>query len=59
MHKDDVASYAGTSQIYSQRILVSEAALRGWDLATTDISSAFMQWNTYKELAELTGEPLR
>ena len=59
MHQDDVASYAGTSQRYSQRILVSEAVLRGWDLATTDISKALLQGITYKELAELTGEPLR
>ena len=55
----DLASYAGTSQRYSQRVLVSEAVLRRWDIATTDISKAFLQGVTYEELAEATGEPLR
>ena len=56
---EDLASYAGTSQIYSHRILVSEAVLRGWDLATTDIRKALLHGITYTELAELIGEPLR
>ncbi|MFM7977795.1 MAG: hypothetical protein ACKPKO_00635, partial [Candidatus Fonsibacter sp.] len=30
-----------------------------WDICTTDISKAFLQGVTYKELAEATGEPLR
>ena len=54
-----LASYAGTSQRYSQRIVVSEAAVRRWDIATTDVSKAFLQGVTYQELAEMTGEPLR
>ncbi len=57
--KDLVAKYAGTSQRYTQRILCSEAVIRGWDIANTDISKAFLQGVTYKELAEMTGEPLR
>ena len=57
--KGHVATYAGTSQRYSQRIIVSEAVLRGWDLATTDISKAFLQGVTYQELSELTGEKMR
>ena len=40
-------------------MIVSEAVLRGWDLATTDISKAFLQGVTYQELAELTGEKMR
>ena len=55
----DLVRYAGTSQRYSQRMLVSEAANRGWNLVSTDISKAFLQGVTYKELAEITGEPLR
>ena len=35
-------NYAGTSQRYSQRALVSEAVRRGWDICTTDISKAFL-----------------
>ena len=52
-------SYAGTALRFSQRLVVSEAVLRGWDIGTTDISKAFLQGVTYKELAEATGEPLR
>ena len=59
MQAQELASYAGTSQRYSQRILVSEAVIRRWPIATTDISKAFLQGVTYKELAEATGEPLR
>jgi len=59
MEKHTVDRYAGTSQRYSQRIIASEAVLRGWDIATTDISKAFLQGVTYAELAQLTGEPLR
>ena len=55
----DLDSYAGTAHRYAQRMLVSEAVLRKWDLGTTDISKAFLQGVTYKELAEATGEPLR
>ena len=57
--KGHIATYAGTSQRYSQRIIISEAVNRGWDIATTDISKAFLQGVTYQELAELTGEPVR
>jgi hypothetical protein len=57
--KNDVDRYAGTSSKCSQKILVSEAVRRGWDICTTDISKAFLQGVTYKELAALTGEPER
>ena len=59
LQAQELASYAGTSQRYSQRVLVSEAVLRRWDIATTDISKAFLQGVTYEELAAATGEPLR
>ena len=52
-------NYAGASQRYSQRVLVSVAAQHQWDICTTDISNAFLQGVTYTELAEATGEPLR
>ena len=51
--------YAGTSQRYSQKMVVSEAANRKWPLLCTDISKAFLQGVTYQELSEITGEPLR
>ena len=52
-------NYVGTSQRYSQRVLVSVAVQNAWDICTTDITKAFLQGVTYKELAEATGEPLR
>ena len=55
----DVDRYAGTSSRSSQKVVVSEAAARGWDILSADISKAFLQGVTYKELAELTGEPPR
>jgi len=55
----DLTRYAGTSQRYSQRLLVSEAANRKWPIVSTDISKAFLQGVTYAELAKMTGEPLR
>ena len=57
--KGDVDRYAGTSSRCSQKLLVSEAVCRGWAIATTDISKAFLQGVTYEELAKLTGEPQR
>ena len=55
----DLAKYAGTSQRSSQRIVCSEAAARKWPLVSADISKAFLQGMSYKELAEATGEPER
>merc|ERR1712012_830905 len=57
--KDSVDRYAGTSSKLSQKVLVSEAVIRQWHLCTTDVSKAFLQGVTYRELAELTGEPER
>ena len=39
--------------------MVSIAALRKWPLVSADVSKAFLQGVTYKELAAATGEPLR
>ena len=55
-HRSDIFRYAGTSSRCSQKLLVSEAVRRKWDLATTDISKAFLQGVTYEDLAKLTGE---
>ena len=53
--KQDVDRYAGTSSKSSQKVVVSEAVARGWEILSADISKAFLQGVTYKELAELTG----
>ena len=54
----NLEKYAGTSERYSQRLLVSEAANRKWPIVCTDISKAFLQGLTYEELARIIGEPL-
>ena len=59
MDRHDIDRYAGTSARSSQKLLVSEAVLRGWDILTTGISKAFLHGVTYEELAKLTGEPFR
>ena len=51
--RKDIDRYAGTSARSSQKLLVSEAVLRGWDICFTDISKAFLQGVTYEELAKL------
>ena len=38
---------------------MSEAVCRNWDILSADISKAFLQGVTYKELAELTGSEPR
>ena len=53
------SNYSATATKWSQRVLVSEAVLRKWNLASTDISKAFLQGITYAELAEETQQPLR
>ena len=41
--RGDIERYAGTSTRMSQKVLVSEAVQRNWDLVTADISKAFLQ----------------
>ena len=54
--REDTDTYAGTASRSSQRLLVSEAALHPeWTFATTDISKAFLQGMTYKEISQATG----
>ena len=57
--KADVERYAGTSSKCSQKLLVPESVRQHWDICAADISKAFLQGLSYKELAEITGEPPR
>ena len=57
--RGDVDRYAGTSSRVAQKLIVSEAVRQKRVLLTTDISKAFLQGVTYKELSELTGKPMR
>lgn len=57
---DDQNNSSPTASRLSQRLLVSEAALRkDWVLASSDAPKAFLQGVSYEELARLTGKPLQ
>ena len=55
----NLESYAGTSTRWSQRIVASQAVIRGWRIVSADVAKAFLQGVSYKELAQITGRPLR
>ena len=56
---EDLETYAATSSRLSQRIVVSEAAVRGWRMSAMDVKKAFLKGITYEDLAKRTGETLR
>jgi hypothetical protein len=56
---EGMSAYAGTASRWAQRLVVSEAVLRGWPIVSADVAKAFLQGITYRELAELSGEPER
>ena len=55
----DLSAFAGTASRAAQRLLTSEAVLRGWDVVSADVPKAFLQGISYVDLAEQSGEPLR
>eukprot|EP00972_Heterocapsa_arctica_P047334 6982433-Heterocapsa_arctica.AAC.1 len=54
-----MSAYAGKASRWAQRLVVSEAVLQGWPLASCDVAKAFLQGLAYQELAEMSGEPER
>ena len=54
-----MSAFAGTASRSAQRLLVSEAVLKGWDIISADVPKAFLQGISYADLAAQTGEPLR
>ena len=54
-----LSTYAGTSTRWSQRLVVSTAAVRSWPIVSVDVEKAFLQGMTYEELSRVTGEPTR
>ena len=45
-------TYSGTARRISQKLVASEAAVRGWAMAATDIRAAFLKGVSYDELAK-------
>ena len=55
----DLETYAGTSSRASQRVVISEAVCRGWELMTIDVKKAFLKGISYEELSRVSGAPKR
>ena len=56
---DDQSNFSATASKWSQRLIISEIVQRGWHIASTDISKAFLQGVSYDEIASETGQPMR
>lgn len=56
---DILEVYAATASRMSQRYIISMAVILGFEVWAIDISAAFLRGMTFKELAELTGTPIR
>ena len=54
-----MSAFGGTASRAAQRLLTSEAVLRGWGVVSADVPKAFSQGISYADLAAQTGEPLR
>ena len=50
--KHDVDRYASTSSRSSQKVVVSEAVCRGWDILSADISKAFFNESPMRNLQD-------
>ena len=56
---ENLTTYSGTTSRLCQRLVVSEAVIRGWPMAAIDVRKTLLKGITYKELAAMTGEPER
>ena len=56
---DEQSNFSATASKWSQRLIISEIVQRGWHIASTDISKAFLQGVSYDEIASETGQPIR
>ena len=56
---ESLATFAGTTSRWGQRLVSSLAAQHGWVLMSADVSTAFLQGLSFAELSKLTGEPER
>ena len=56
---DDQRNFSATASKWSQRLIISEIVQRGWHIASTDISKAFLQGASFDEKASETGQPMR
>ena len=54
-----LATFAGTTSRWGQRMVLAVAAMHKWALFSADVGAAFLKGLTFDKLAALTGEPLR
>lgn len=55
----EVPSYASTASRWTQRLVVSIAAQKSWQLYVADVSTAFLRGMSFQELSKLTGSEVR
>ena len=55
----NVTTFASTATRWSQRLIVSIAVQEGWDLFVSDVATAFLQSDTFSEVAEQTSTQIR
>jgi len=58
-YQENVETFSGTATKSAQRMVCNVTAQHGFTLFSMDISAAFLKGLTFKEIAELTGKPLR
>ena len=58
-YQENIATFSGTATKAGQRAVCGFAAQHEYTLFSLDISAAFLKGLTFKEIAKLTGEPLR
>ena len=58
-YQENIETFSGTATKSAQRIVNGVTAQHGFVLFSMDISAAFLKGLTFKEIAELTGKPLR
>jgi hypothetical protein len=55
----EVPSFASTASRWGQRLIVSIASQKSWDLWVADVSTAFLRGLDFNELAKLTNSEVR
>ena len=59
MYKQDLDRYSGTSTRWGQRMVVATAIQKGWQMASLDISVAFLKGMSFDEVQKIRGGPKR
>ena len=55
----DMQCFSATASRWTQKVILSVAVQRGWELMMADVATAFLQGMTFQELSALQGTPVR